>query len=223
MVLLLSGGIDSSALLAIKKKSVKLCLSLNYGQLHRKELECAAWQAEHFGLPHRVLAVGNIFEDIKTPLLGTGVIPDKSYAEQLDEKEGTVTTYVPNRNMILLAIAAAHAIEFGCTTVAYAAHMDDADRGAYPDCTPEFKDKMDEVLRTQGITLYAPFLDMRMVKADVIRTGLRAGARFDHTWSCYKGGDKPCGTCGTCRDRAAAFESLHMGDPAIIPYEEVPF
>jgi 7-cyano-7-deazaguanine synthase len=194
---------------------------MNYGQLHRKEIECAQWQAAHYGATWKKLAIGNVFEDIASPLLGSGEIPDKSYAEQLDEKEGRVTTYVPNRNMILLSIAAAHAMSLGISTVSYAAHMDDAERGAYPDCTPEFLARMSAVLRTQAIELYAPFLGRLTAdseiprKADVVRLGIELGVDFSHTWSCYKGGEKPCGVCGTCRDRIAAFKANGMEDPLV--------
>lgn len=209
MLVLLSGGLDSTVLLhkvckAVGSKRVR-ALTLDYGQLHAKEIECAQWQAETCGVPWKLLDIKSVFDGIYTPLLGVGEIPDKTYKEQLDEKEGRVTTYVPNRNMILLSIAAAHAMASQLELianqplqVAYAAHMDDAERGAYPDCTPLFYARMDHVLKTQGVALYAPFIEEKFTKSQIVGLGLDLGVNFAHTWSCYRGEDKACGHCGTC-------------------------
>lgn len=219
---LLSGGLDSTVLLHKMKSyndEVK-ALTLNYGQLHSKEIECAQWQAESLHVEWSVLDISDAFRNIQTPLLGEGFIPHASYADQLRAQgEGKVRTYVPNRNMILLSIAGAQAMQMDCKIVAYAAHMDDAAGSAYPDCTPEFVHAMDNVLRTQGLRLFAPFITGHdgagWNKADIVRKGIELGVDFSHTWSCYEGHDKPCGGCGTCLDRIEAFRLNNAKDPLI--------
>jgi len=221
-IVLLSGGLDSTVLLARMKDAridIGLALSLNYGQLHAREIECAKYQAKKYQVPWKEIDVREVFRGIETPLLGAGEIPETSYAEQLEEIEGQdkIKTYVPNRNMILLSIAAAHAIASGADTVAYAAHMDDAEGGAYPDCTPDFVDSMNKALKTQGVQLYAPFIQDGWKKVDIVRAGLAVNVDFSQTWSCYKGEDRPCGVCGTCRDRKSAFEKNEVDDPTLSP------
>jgi 7-cyano-7-deazaguanine synthase len=186
-------------------------LSLFYGQKHNKELECARWQAEQLGVPWQLLDISAIFQDISTPLLTGEGIPDTPYSAQTDGKN-PVPTYVPYRNGILLSIATARAYASGCSTVAYAAHADDALGSAYPDCSSFFIEKQQEAIQigTAGAvkTLYAPFADL--TKAEIVKKGVELGVDFSRTWSCYNGNDKPCGTCATCRDRAAALEANGM-------------
>jgi len=222
-VVLLSGGLDSTVLLhkMVSYGDQVMALTLDYGQLHRKEITFARMQAERVGVHWKYLNIEEVFQDIDTPLLSGKGIPQMTYAEQLAQMggKGTVKTYVPNRNMMLLSIAAAQAIGRGYDTVAYAAHMDDAAGSAYPDCTPKFVHEMDAVLNTQGIRLFAPFIighDGRgWNKADIVRKGLELNVDFVFTWSCYFGDTEPCGVCGTCRDRAAAFEANGIVDPLI--------
>jgi len=209
-VVLLSGGVDSSVLLGKMlsyRDEIALALSFNYGQIHRKELDCARTIAEHYHVPWKCMAIANTFEDINTPLLGVGDIPEEAY----DTSPGVPVTYVQNRNMILLAIAASQALNIGADVVAYAAHADDAKIAAYPDCSEEFFDKMNAVLETQGVKLFAPFIDKN--KSSIVAKGLQLGVPFEHTWSCYKGEEEACGVCGTCRDRAEAFRVCGAVDP----------
>jgi 7-cyano-7-deazaguanine synthase len=110
----------------------------------------------------------------------------------------------------MLSIAAAHAIAGDHSAVAYAAHKDDAAGNAYPDCSMLFGQRMDEALRVMGVSLYAPFLDM--TKAQIVKKGNDLEVVFNRTWSCYKGNEKPCGTCGTCIDRKDAFELAGVRD-----------
>ncbi len=130
--------------------------------------------------------------------------------------EGTVDTYVPFRNGLFLSFAAAVAVSVGAEVIYYGAHADDAAGRAYPDCTPEFETAMNTAIyEGSGRTchLEAPLLSWN--KAGVVKEGLRLGAPYELTWSCYEGGDKPCGVCGTCRDRAAAFAANGVKDPAL--------
>jgi 7-cyano-7-deazaguanine synthase len=213
IVTLLSGGLDSTVLLSdlVAHDWDVSAMMIDYGQLHKKELECAKWQCDHYNIGYYLVDARSIFQGMNSPLLGQGYdkIPDKSYAEQLAEKPGTVSTYVPFRNGLLLSIAAARAFAIGATAVAYAAHMDDAAGSAYPDCTLAFVEAMNRaIMEGSGgtVQLHAPFIRGHLTKKDIVRLGYANQVAFDHTWSCYKGGDEPCGTCGTCRDRIAAFK-----------------
>ena len=142
----------------------------------------------------------------------------ESYAQQLEELggEGTVETYVPFRNGVMLSIASAIALSLGAGEVYYGAHADDRAGRAYPDCTVEFFASMSEAVMqgTGGLcVLKAPLLYMN--KAEVVKTGLELNAPYKYTWSCYEGGETPCGNCGTCIDRANAFKANGVKDPAL--------
>lgn len=218
VLVLASGGLDSSALLhkAVKEYGASNVFALNmyYGQKHHKEMECFQWQIERLGIENfRVLDLSAIFAGYTgcTLLKDGGAIPHKSYAEQLAEKPGTVSTYVPFRNGLFLSVAASIAQQEGCDTLWYGAHADDAAGDAYPDCTPEFIEAMSDAIwegTGQAINMYGPWAKLN--KAGVVAEGIAAGMTqedFDHTWSCYEGGDEPCGVCGTCIDRKAALEA----------------
>lgn len=223
ILVLLSGGIDSTSLLyaAIKKVGAENVVALNmyYGQKHMIEIECARWQAEHIGVEYIEKDISTVFgglEDSSALLIGSKKkIAHESYAEQLKHTD-VVSAYVPYRNGMFLSIAAAIAYAKGCGTIAYGAHADDAVRrnngkAAYPDCTEEFihaqKDAIFE--GTAGkVDLWAPLWNKN--KADVVRFGLDNGATrevYEHTHSCYEGVKGGCGTCGTCIDARAALDA----------------
>ena len=154
------------------------------------------------------------------PLLKGGKdIIHESYAEQLRKQPGTVDTYVPFRNGLLLSYATAIAYSVDANIVVYGAHADDAAGRAYPDCTPEFYMGMHNAIRygTAGkVSLFAPLINMN--KAAVVGAGLVLNAPYELTWSCYEGEQESCGTCGTCIDRQAAFGINDVEDP--IPYTQ---
>lgn len=223
ILVLASGGLDSTVLLykAVKEVGAENVMALNayYGQKHKVESECYHWQIEHLGIKnHRELDLSTIFAGYKdcTLLQGGGDIPHESYAEQLAKKPGTVSTYVPFRNGLFLAVAASIAIQNGCGVVYYGAHADDAAGRAYPDCTEEFIDSMNMAMRygtAEEVCLTAPWWNMN--KSGVVGEGILLGMtheEFEHTWSCYEGGSEPCGSCGTCLDRKAAFEANGIYD-----------
>jgi 7-cyano-7-deazaguanine synthase len=113
-------------------------------------------------------------------------------------------TIVPNRNMILIAIAGAYAISVRADCIAYAAHA--GDHAIYPDCRPEFISIMEQAIAIadwQSVLLASPFA--HRTKADIVRMGATLGVPFEDTWSCYKGGERHCGLCGTCIERREAF------------------
>lgn len=220
-----SGGVDSTTCvgIAVNKygKENVVTASLYYGQKHDKELECARKVAEYYDVKHIEEDISNVMKyakDVCTLMKGGEAIEHASYAEQIAEHgEGRVATYVPFRNGLLLAIATAYADSIFPgeeVEIYYGAHADDAAGQAYADCSPEFADAMNQAINigTYGkITVARPLINMN--KATVVKTGLELGVPYDLTWSCYEGGEKQCGTCGTCIDRKAAFEANGVEDP----------
>lgn len=222
-VVLLSGGIDSTTCLSIAvwnhKAENVTALFMSYGQKHEKEIDSAKAVAEYYGVPLQFMDLHKIFEMSDCSLLkGRKEIKHESYADQLKSMggEGTVDTYVPFRNGLFLSAAAAIALSVGAEVIYYGAHADDAAGRAYPDCTPEFQRAMcTAIYEGSGrvLEMKAPLLYLN--KAQVIEWGLKMGAPYHLTWSCYEGKDKPCGVCGTCIDRANAFRANGIEDPAI--------
>ena len=222
-LVLFSGGLDSTTCLAlaIEKygKEHVLALSVSYGQKHRKEIEAAKAVAAYYGIELRTLDLAAIFAGSDCSLLAgsSAEIPKESYAEQLTETDGRpVSTYVPFRNGLFLSSAASVALSQGCGVIYYGAHADDAAGNAYPDCSSEFNEAMSRAIYLgsgKQLRIEAPFVGK--TKADVVAEGLRLHAPYHLTWSCYEGGETPCGLCGTCRDRAAAFAANGVKDPAL--------
>ena len=220
-VVLFSGGLDSTTCLALAVdeygKDNVIALSVYYGQKHDKEIECANKVVEYYGVKHICLDLTDIFKDSRCTLLrhNTEGIPEESYAEQLKKTDGNpVSTYVPYRNGLFLSVAASVALSEDCQMVIYGAHMDDAAGNAYPDCSVEFTEKIaDAVYYGSGkqVTVDAPFVSK--TKADIVAEGLKLKVPYELTWSCYEGGEKPCGKCGTCIDRKKAFEKNGVEDP----------
>ena len=222
-LVLFSGGVDSTTCLAeaVEKygKDEVIALSVSYGQKHIKELEASEKIAEYYGVRYKKLDLTPIFADSDCSLLqgSENDIPKESYAEQLKKTDGKpVSTYVPFRNGLFLASAASIAISNGCTEIYYGAHSDDAAGNAYPDCSEEFNDAINKAIYIgsgKQLRVIAPFVELN--KADVVARGLELNVPYELTWSCYEGGDKPCGKCGTCLDRAAAFRANGINDPAL--------
>lgn len=223
-LVLFSGGLDSSTCLAlaVKKHGAEnvIALSVYYGQKHDKEMRAAEKVAAHYGVPLKTLDLAAIFSDSDCTLLkgSQGDIPKESYADQLKETNGApVSTYVPFRNGLFLASAASIALSNGCGVIYYGAHSDDAAGNAYPDCSEKFNSAMNEAIFTgsgEQLHIEAPFVSLN--KSDVVRIGTELGVPYELTWSCYEGGDKPCGKCGTCIDRIKAFEANGLTDPLMI-------
>ncbi len=222
VVSLLSGGLDSSVLLGhIVETMTKdvIALSVDYGQRHSKELEAADKIAKHYGVEH----VRVDLTALRDVLAGSSLtsdevaVPDGHYAE-----DSMRITVVPNRNMIMIAVAGGLAVSRGAERVVVAVHA--GDHYIYPDCRPEF-------VRSAGLALYAgtdgfgpdgegvdvgaPFL--YKTKGWIAYYGHTLGVPLAMTWSCYKGGDLHCGTCGTCVERREAFMLAEVDDPT--PYQ----
>ncbi len=215
---LLSGGLDSSVLLHYVGKRLQhsplYALSVYYGQKHERELAMARWQAEAAGVvEHRVLNLEGFQEMIggsSSLVLGGAEIPALASLDPAARDQPP--TYVPNRNMVLLALAAAFAEARKCRLVFYGAQAQD--EYGYWDCTSQFIARVNQTLqlnRREAVEIVAPFVNLR--KAEEIALGLELGVDFAHTWSCYRGGQRPCGNCPTCTERRQAFEEAAIPDP----------
>lgn len=227
-LVLFSGGVDSTTCLglAIDKygKENVVALSVSYGQKHTKEIECSRKIAEYYGVEHIYLDLAKIFEYSDCSLLehSDREIPKESYAEQIEKGDGKpVSTYVPFRNGLFLSSAASIALSKNCDVIYYGAHSDDAAGNAYPDCSDAFNKAMGDAIYIGSgnqLRIEAPFVNM--TKAEVVKTGLALRVPYELTWSCYEGKERPCGVCGTCLDRAKAFELNGVKDPALALYED---
>lgn len=225
-LVLSSGGVDSTTCVGIAVKDVGSenvsTVSVFYGQKHNKELECADKVAEFYNVKHYVLDLSNVLQYSNCSLMknSTEEIPMMSYAEQIEKNgEGKVSTYVPFRNGLMLSAVAALAQSIypdDDVDIYLGAHADDAAGRAYADCSEEFTSAMNTaiVIGTYGkVRVVAPLVNLN--KAGVVKLGLSIDVPYKYTWSCYAGGDKPCGHCGTCIDRAKAFEANGISDPAL--------
>ncbi|MGP1442420.1 MAG: 7-cyano-7-deazaguanine synthase QueC [Anaerovoracaceae bacterium] len=223
VLVLSSGGVDSSTCLALATnkfgKENVTALSMYYGQKHDRELEAAEQLAEHYGVEHIVMNLTPIFRFSNSSLLKNSEeeIPEGSYSSQQNQSKGKpVSTYVPFRNGLFLSCAASIALSKECEIIYYGAHSDDVAGNAYPDCSTAFNDAINKaIFEGSGRQLHieAPFINMN--KADVVKKGLELNVPFELTWSCYEGGDEPCGVCATCLDRAEAFKLNGVKDPVI--------
>lgn len=189
-------------------------LSYNYGQRHDRELAAAEHQAREVCVDcHRTIDMPFIADFLKkgsTLLKGGAEIPDLDdlSPHQLSQPP----TYVPNRNMILLSIAAAYAEAHGTASVYYGAQAHD--EYGYWDCTVDFLERINRTLalnRDKPVVVHAPFIGLK--KHELVSMGVDLGVDFAHTWSCYRGGEKACGTCPTCVERLKAFNEAGLEDP----------
>lgn len=223
-LVLSSGGVDSTTALALAVsrygKDNVIALSVSYGQKHDKEIQAAKAVFAFYGVEQLFLDLSKIFQYSNCSLLqqSTEEIPEESYARQIEKTEGEkpVSTYVPFRNGLFLSSAASIALSKDCSVILYGAHADDSAGFAYPDCSPMFNDAMNQAIfegSGHQLKVEAPFVNM--TKAEVVKMGLELNAPYELTWSCYEGKDVPCGKCGTCIDRAAAFAANGVSDPAI--------
>jgi len=217
-VVLLSGGLDSTVLVHHVTRTLGRApvhaLSYRYGQRHARELACARWQAEAAGVAARHVVdlafLGDLLRPGSALIDGGADVPDLA---ELDPDQLTQPpTYVPHRNLMLLAVAAAYAEAQGFQDVFYGAQAQD--EYGYWDCTAAFLERTNTVLalnRGLAVTVHAPFLTKK--KAEVVAMGLDLGVDFAHTWSCYRGGENACGACPTCVERRNAFRAVGVEDP----------
>ena len=226
-VVLSSGGLDSTTCLGIAvdkygSDNVSTIL-IYYGQKHAKELDCAKLVARYYGVSHYEFDLANVLKYSDSALLGKSKqsIAKTSYAEQMKASGSSkVNTYVPFRNGLMLSVAASFAdsvYKKDDIELYIGVHKDDAVVSAYADCSASFINAMDSAISigTYGrIHLIAPFMDSN--KKEIVRKGLDLGVPYHLTWSCYAGGQKPCGQCATCIDRAKAFAANKAQDPLLV-------
>jgi 7-cyano-7-deazaguanine synthase len=238
---LLSGGVDSTTTLALARQDFPdaelEAVTIDYGQRHEVEASYAAYQAAQYGANHLVISVAGLLTGMLVEKgAANEAIPDVSYG---DLPEGISPTYVSFRNGFFLSLLAARAQSWVMeqekadrayeaqvggrwpetqtspeATIYIGVHADDGVKWAYPDCTPEFIGPMAAAILIgtyNKVRLRAPLLFD--TKPDVVGKGLRLGVNYGQTWSCYKGGEKHCGTCPTCRSRKEAFELNGVPDP----------
>lgn len=199
-VVLLSGGIDSTVALATvtaNDNHAAMALSFDYGQLHaERELAAAAAVAEHYDIHHRIIDLRAALPQRCTLTGGAGDLPE-THATDID------ATYVPGRNLTMLAVGVALAAGVGAGAVVIGANADD--RAGYPDCRAEFITSANTTARqsTNGaVGIWAPLI--RMSKSEIVAAGRHLDAPLEMTWSCYRGGIEPCGRCGACDSRNSA-------------------
>ena len=216
-VVLLSGGLDSAVALYVAKQAGHEvhAISFDYGQRHNKELNCAKAIAQKAGVASHNIVTLNL------DLWGGSSLTDKSMSVENGDVNRTdiPVTYVPARNMVFLSIAASLAEAKGARHIYIG--VSQVDYSGYVDCRREFIDAMQEAInkgtvmgaeKGETITIHAPFINM--TKSQEITLGQELGVDFGLTWSCYRGGDKPCGTCDSCLLRAKAFEEAGIEDGA---------
>lgn len=220
-VVLLSGGVDSSTCLAVALQDCEptdvLAVNMYYGQKHDREMRSARDIAAFYGVELMEMDLSVIFSKSDCSLLKRSniAIPEGSYAEQQKEATGKpVSTYVPFRNGLMLSAAASIAVSVGASKIYYGAHADDVAGNAYPDCSTDFTNAINKAIYEgsgRTVNVVAPFITCN--KAEVVKKGLELNVPYKLTWSCYNGGEEPCGKCGTCIDRIKAFEANGIGDP----------
>lgn len=210
-LVLLSGGLDSSTLLAQRaaRGTAAVALSVDYGQRHRRELDAAVRVAAYYEVEHHVLDMTGWGRLLTGSALTdpTVDVPHGHYAD-----ESMKATIVPNRNATLLMAACGVAISKGCTHVLTAVHA--GDHPVYPDCRPEFIDaaaRAAELGSGGAVTIEAPFVSIS--KTDIAVWAAKLRLPVSRTWSCYEGGDLHCGKCGTCVERIEALNEAGIIDP----------
>jgi 7-cyano-7-deazaguanine synthase len=235
-VVLLSGGLDSTTVAAhaVRAGGEVRALSIAYGQRHVRELAAARAVAAALGIP--LVEAGAAFY---ARLAAHSALTSSAFAVPADRPEEVMAaevpiTYVPLRNTFFVTLAAA-ALESWLLDRIEGGGADPAalegviyvganaiDYSGYPDCRPEFYRAMEEVIRLGSkvgsaygvpVRIEAPII--RMSKAEIVRYGLELGAPLGLTWSCYAGGERPCGSCDACRLRAAGFAAAGARDPAL--------
>jgi 7-cyano-7-deazaguanine synthase len=211
-ILIYSGGLDSTVLLyKLLSEGFKVkCLTVNYGQKHKKEIESAKYFCSKLNVEHEIVDVSNITKLISSSSLTSNIeVPEGHYAE-----ESMKSTVVPNRNMIMLSIAIGWAINIKYNYVAYAAH--NGDHAIYPDCREEFVNHVSsaaELADWHPVKIIRPFINLS--KTQIVKLGNELNVPMNNTWSCYKGNDLHCGKCGTCNERIEAFELAGIEDKTI--------
>jgi 7-cyano-7-deazaguanine synthase len=214
-VVILSGGLDSTtcAAIAARDNEQLICLTFDYGQRHRRELESAAHVASRYGAEHLVVA-------FDARQWGGSALTDEIEVPKGRELDDAIpVTYVPARNTIFLALALAVAEARDADRIYIGVNA--LDYSGYPDCRPEYiaaframaNLAQKRAVEGRPIAIEAPLIEL--TKADIIRLGVELDAPLGLSWSCYEGGERPCGECDSCVLRAKGFAVVGMADPAL--------
>ena len=213
-IIILSGGMDSVTLLYDRREDIALAVTFDYGSNHNKrEAECADYHCKKLGIEHIVIPLEFMHQYFKSSLLeGADAVPEGHYAD-----ENMKSTVVPFRNGIMLAIACGLAESRGLKYVFIANHA--GDHAIYPDCRATFIDAMNDAMAYgtyNNVKIGAPYTNL--TKGQIAGIGGNLGIDYTKTYSCYKGGEKHCGKCGTCVERKEALAYAHIEDKT--KYEE---
>ena len=210
----LSGGVDSTTLLYEYREEVACAVGFDYGSKHNaRELAAAKAICHELGIPYLIIPLAFIGEYFRSDLLlSGGEMQLGDYSE-----ENMSSTVVPFRNGIMLSVLAGLAESRDLQQVLIANHF--GDHAIYPDCRESFVKPMGEAITagtSNGVKLVAPYTTL--TKAEIVARGTRLGVPYGKTYSCYQGGERHCGRCGTCRERHDAFVANGLEDPTL--YEE---
>ncbi len=210
----LSGGVDSTTLLYEYREEVACAVGFDYGSKHNaRELAAAEAICRELEIPYLIIPLAFIEEYFRSDLLlSGGEMQLGDYSE-----ENMSSTVVPFRNGIMLSVLAGLAESRDLQQVLIANHF--GDHAIYPDCRESFVKPMGEAITagtSNGVKLVAPYTTL--TKAEIVARGTRLGVPYGKTYSCYQGGERHCGRCGTCRERHDAFAANGLEDPTL--YEE---
>lgn len=208
-VIIVSGGMDSITLLYDRHEYIALAVTFDYGSNHNKrEIECAAYHCKVLGIEHIIIPLDFIHQYFKSSLLsGADSVPEGHYQD-----ENMKSTVVPFRNGIMLSIACGLAESRNLLRVMIANHA--GDHAIYPDCRATFISSMSEAMAYgtyEHIRIEAPYTSL--TKGQIASIGKNLGIDYSKTYSCYKGGEKHCGKCGTCVERKEALADAGIDDP----------
>lgn len=217
-VCLLSGGLDSTTALYVARKNGYrvLGITVDYGQIHRRELESAKRIAEHLQMEHHIISIslpwgGSALLDRSIPL------PEHGSVDQIPHE--IPVTYVPARNTIFLALAASFAEARRAEAIFIGANA--IDYSGYPDCRSEYFSQLERALEAgtkwgvegKHVRIHAPLVNLK--KSQIVTLATELGVPLEWTWSCYQGGETPCGTCDSCLLREKGFEEAGREDPLV--------
>ncbi len=223
-ITLLSSGLDSVAALAIAGESleIEMAVTFDYGQrAGQREIEYSGKVCEYFGIEHRIIKLDWLGEITHTSLVNRNEeVPSLSF-EDIDEAAPAIITensakavWVPNRNGVMLNIAGSFAESMGCDYIVVGFNGEEA--GTFPDNSLDYVKAMDHAFSysTQnGVRVLAPLIELG--KTDIVKRALEAKAPLEYSWSCYHGGEIPCGECESCMRRARAFKNAGVKDPLL--------
>lgn len=209
-VVIFSGGMDSYTVLNhAKRQGLDVyALTFDYGQRHVKEIEYAKAACADLGVHHKIVDISAI----NSIIAGSSLTSDIDVPEGHYEEDSMKSTVVPNRNMILLSLAIGYAVSLEAYKVYYGAHS--GDHAIYPDCRPEFVEKMTDVAAIanyEAVSIEVPYLHCD--KNQILADGIKMGLDYGKTWTCYNGQELACGKCGACQERLEAFANNNQTDP----------